>query len=88
MLQPSSVLVVIDLQNDFLAPSASFAVDEKAQIFLRDTLETFVPTFRSAGGHIIWIKSHYAIATKEWKEKVNAETSVDSDTSTPSVRLD
>jgi nicotinamidase-related amidase len=88
MLEPSSsALVVIDLQNDFLAPSASFTVDDKAHTSLRDTLEILVPAFRSAGGHIIWIKSHYALATKEWKDKVNAETSIDPDTSTPAVRL-
>jgi nicotinamidase-related amidase len=87
MLGPPAALVIIDLQNDFLAPSASFAVDDKAQISLRDTLEKLVPAFRSAGGHIIWIKSHYALATKEWKDKVNAETFIHSDTPTPAVRL-
>jgi len=55
-----SALILIDLQNDFLAPSAPFKVDPKSQKLLRNTLKAMIPTFRDSGGHIIWVKSHYA----------------------------
>lgn len=71
MIGISSALIIIDLQADFLCPHAPFAVDPRAATQLQTTLERLVPTFRSSGGHVIWIKSQYAPATKEWKAKVN-----------------
>jgi nicotinamidase-related amidase len=56
-----SALILIDLQNDFLAPSAPFKVDSNSQDSLRKTLEALVPAFRRSGGHIIWVQSHYAL---------------------------
>jgi nicotinamidase-related amidase len=56
-----SALILIDLQNDFLAPSAPFKLDPKSQDSLRKTLEALVPAFRRSGGHIIWVQSHYTL---------------------------
>ncbi|KAG8839644.1 hypothetical protein FRB91_011624 [Serendipita sp. 411] len=71
MNQSSGALVLIDLQNDFLDPEAPFAVDQGSQEALKTTLSDLIPAFRASGGHIIWIKSHYALATKECKDHIN-----------------
>ena len=59
-----SALIIIDLQNDFLAPSAPFKVDSSSHDSLKSTLSVLVPEFRSLGGYIIWVKSHYAKPSK------------------------
>ncbi|PVG02401.1 Isochorismatase hydrolase [Serendipita vermifera] len=66
----SSALILIDLQNDFLAPSAPFAVDLGSQESFRITLERLVPLFRDSGGHIIWVRSYYSSITPEARAKL------------------
>jgi nicotinamidase-related amidase len=56
-----SALILIDLQNDFLSPSAPFKVDPNSQNSLRKTLEALIPAFRGSRGHIIWVQSHYSL---------------------------
>jgi nicotinamidase-related amidase len=53
-------LILIDLQNEFLAPGGNFPIDAGSKASLIQTLNTLVPAFRSAGGQIIWIRSEYA----------------------------
>jgi len=53
-------LILIDLQNEFLAPRGSFSIDADSKASLIQTLTTLVPAFRSAGGQIIWVRSEYA----------------------------
>ncbi|KAG8835680.1 hypothetical protein FRC17_001869 [Serendipita sp. 399] len=72
----STALILIDLQNDFLSAGAPFSVDQGSQESLKTTLSKLIPTFRTSGGHIVWIKSHYAPATKEWKEHMNELLSI------------
>ncbi|CCA66321.1 hypothetical protein PIIN_00007 [Serendipita indica DSM 11827] len=55
----TAALVIIDLQNDFLAPDAPFAVHPEPREAIQQSISSLVPTFRTAGGHIIWIKSNY-----------------------------
>ncbi|KIM30564.1 hypothetical protein M408DRAFT_328121 [Serendipita vermifera MAFF 305830] len=56
-----SALIIIDLQNEFLSgPSAPFKIDPGSHDLLKTTLTSLVPSFRASGGHIIWVKSHYA----------------------------
>jgi len=74
-------LILIDLQNDFLAPSAPFKVDPKSQDSLRKTLEALIPAFRRSGGHIIWVQSHYTLnvpqaTSQEPKEITPTEESI------------
>lgn len=52
-------LVLIDLQNEFLAPGGNFPIDASSKASLIQTLNTLVPAFRSAGGQIVWIRSEY-----------------------------
>jgi nicotinamidase-related amidase len=53
-------LVLIDLQNEFLAPGGNFPIDAGSKASLIQTLTILVPAFRSAGGQIIWVRSEYA----------------------------
>ena len=52
-------LVLIDLQNEFLAPGGNFPIDAGSKASLIQALNTLVPAFRNAGGQIIWILSEY-----------------------------
>ena len=56
-------LILIDLQNEFLAPSGNFPIDAGSKVSLIQTLTTLVPAFRSAGGQVIWVRSEYAKVT-------------------------
>jgi len=53
-------LILIDLQNEFLALGGNFPIDAGSKASLIQTLSTLVPAFRSAGGQVIWIRSEYA----------------------------
>jgi nicotinamidase-related amidase len=66
----SSALVLIDLQNDFMAPSATFAIDQESLHLLTLTIPRIVSQLRALGVQIIWIQSNYPPATKEWKKEV------------------
>jgi nicotinamidase-related amidase len=51
-------LVIIDLQNEFLATTGRYRILESSKEALLANLTTFVPEFRKKG-HIIWVKSIY-----------------------------
>ena len=58
MTQPNRALVIIDLQNDFLAPFGRYRILEASKEALLASLATLVPEFRK-NGHLIWIQSVY-----------------------------
>lgn len=51
-------LIIIDLQNEFLAQDGRYPILESSKEALLTNLTSLVPEFRK-GGHIIWVKSEY-----------------------------
>jgi nicotinamidase-related amidase len=55
----SRALILVDLQNEFLAQGGNFSIDAGSRMSLVWTLNILVPAFRSAGGQL---GSDYAVA--------------------------
>jgi nicotinamidase-related amidase len=58
MSQPNRALVIIDLQNEFLASSGHYRIVDSSKEALLTNLTALVPEFRKKG-HIIWVQSIY-----------------------------
>ncbi|KAH7905723.1 Isochorismatase-like protein [Hygrophoropsis aurantiaca] len=58
MSPTNKILVVIDLQNEFLTPDGRYPILQHCKDALFTTLTKLVPEFRNQG-HIIWVKSIY-----------------------------
>jgi len=77
MTQPNRALVIIDLQNEFLASAGRYRILDSSKDALLANLTTLVPEFRK-NGHIIWVKSIYDTQGDSQAEDSDSESSTGS----------
>ncbi|KZW04422.1 Isochorismatase hydrolase [Exidia glandulosa HHB12029] len=58
MTAAGHALLVVDLQNEFLHEDGHFPAHPDSRGFLSN-ISAFVPTFRDAGGLVVWVISEY-----------------------------
>lgn len=80
MTQSNRALVIIDLQNEFLAPAGRYRILDASKEALLKNLAVLVPKFREQG-RVIWVKSIY-----DNKDGTRSDDSSDSSSSSSSPR--
>jgi nicotinamidase-related amidase len=82
MTQPNKALIIIDLQNEFLASAGRYRILDSSKDALLANLSTLVPEFRK-NGHIIWVKSTYDTQGGSQAEDSDSESPTGSSTFNP-----
>ena len=71
-VQGSKVLLIVDLQQDFISPEGSFKKKHIRANHIISNLRVVLPTFR-LHGTVIWIKSNYSKLNSEPKYHIRPE---------------
>ncbi|KAG6864365.1 hypothetical protein C0991_010159 [Blastosporella zonata] len=66
---PKRCLVMIDLQNDFLAPTGPFRIHDDSSSFI-GKLQDIATAFHISGYPIFWIRSEYDISTPAAERRI------------------